>query len=271
MKKKNRAYRYFMPVAYAVFVYILWDLAGTLVAYVVGKVTGNWEETLYSSYISMLLNETLTFVIMFALFHKKSEFIRKEKSRLSWLLLSGMFIFPFIQIGDDLMTIVHGKKVFSLLSGKGICFSLICCVASLSIGLLEEYVWRGILLNMFLAEWGKKKHGIYGAVVVSSFGFGLCHYRNLLVGQDFADTTKQVIYAGCFGVFLAALFLQTNHLLVPIFVHGLCNFSNFFMNEILGWNYTVWKYDDILQGVLAVFYLITGFYAVYRSVQESRT
>ena len=71
MKKKNRAfYRYFIPVIYAVFVYILWELTGTLVAYVVGKVMDNWEETLYSSYISMLFNEVLTFVIMFVLFRK---------------------------------------------------------------------------------------------------------------------------------------------------------------------------------------------------------
>ena len=74
MKKKNRAfYRYFIPVIYAVFVYILWELTGTLVAYVVGKVMDNWEETLYSSYISMLFNEVLTFVIMFVLFRKKAD------------------------------------------------------------------------------------------------------------------------------------------------------------------------------------------------------
>ena len=158
MKKKNRAfYHYFIPVIYAVFVYILWELTGTLVAYVVGKVMDNWEETLYSSYISMLFNEVLTFVIMFVLFRKKADFVRKKKRNGSWLPVLGMFIFPLIQIGNDLMTLVHGKKVFSLLSGKGICFFLICGVASLSIGLLEEYVWRGILLNMFLAAWGKKE------------------------------------------------------------------------------------------------------------------
>ena len=217
MKKKNRAfYHYFIPVIYAVFVYILWELTGTLVAYVVGKVMDNWEETLYSSYISMLFNEVLTFVIMFVLFRKKADFVRKEK-RICFLL--------------------HGEKRKK---------------------------------NMFLAAWGKKKNGIYCAVVVSSLGFGLCHYRNLLVGQNFADTTKQVLYAICFGMFLAALFIQTNHLFIPVLVHGLCNFSNFFMNEILGWNYTVWKYDDILQGVLAVFYLIAGLYVVYRSVQKKQ-
>ena len=169
MKKKNRAfYRYFIPVIYAVFVYILWELTGTLVAYVVGKVMDNWEETLYSSYISMLFNEVLTFVIMFVLFRKKADFVRKEKRNGSWLPVFGMFIFPLIQIGNDLMTLVHGKKVFSLLSGKGICFFLICGVASLSIGLLEEYVWRGILLNMFLAAWGKKKNGIYCCLLYTS-------------------------------------------------------------------------------------------------------
>lgn len=113
MKKKNRAfYRYFIPVIYAVFVYILWELTGTLVAYVVGKVMDNWEETLYSSYISMLFNEVLTFVIMFVLFRKKADFVRKEKRNGSWLPVLGMFIFPLIQIGNDLMTLVHGKKSF---------------------------------------------------------------------------------------------------------------------------------------------------------------
>lgn len=89
MKKKNRAfYRYFIPVIYAVFVYILWELTGTLVAYVVGKVMDNWEETLYSSYISMLFNEVLTFVIMFVLFRKKADFVRKRKKK--WVMVTGI-------------------------------------------------------------------------------------------------------------------------------------------------------------------------------------
>lgn len=124
MKKKNRAfYHYFIPVIYAVFVYILWELTGTLVAYVVGKVVDNWEETLYSSYISMLFNEVLTFVIMFVLFRKKADFVRKEKRNGSWLPVLGMFIFPLIQIGNDLMTLVHGKKFFHCFPVKGFVFS----------------------------------------------------------------------------------------------------------------------------------------------------
>ncbi len=60
----------------------------------------------------MLFNEVLTFVIMFVLFRKKADFVRKEKRNGSWLPVLGMFIFPLIQIGNDLMTLVHGKKKF---------------------------------------------------------------------------------------------------------------------------------------------------------------
>ena len=46
MKKKNRAfYRYFIPVIYAVFVYILWELTGTLKDN--GQLGGNFIQFLY--------------------------------------------------------------------------------------------------------------------------------------------------------------------------------------------------------------------------------
>ena len=265
MKQENGfVRRYVIPVGYAVLVYIIWELAGTLVSHVIGKITGNWEQSLYSNYIIMLLDEILTFVIMFALFHKKVQFVRGEKGVAFGKFALCMLIVPIIQIGDDVATILSNKCVFSLLSGKGIRFFVICCAACLSIGLLEEYVWRGIVLNHFLSVWGEKKKGIYLAVLISSLCFGLCHYMNLLGGQEFADTTKQVIAAVGMGVFLAALYLKTNNLLFPALVHGLCNLSNFLMNEILGWDYSVWKYDDILQWGLAAIYFVVGIYCIYR-------
>ena len=100
-----------------------------------------------------------------------------------WVLFS-----PLIQICDDIITMLHGAKAISLLSCKGLCFIVICGVASLSIGLLEEYVWRGIVLNRFLSMWKKSKNGIWFSVLISSLFFGLCHYMNLISGQAFADT-----------------------------------------------------------------------------------
>ena len=225
---------FLIPVGYAVLVYAIWEGIGFFASFVIGKITGNWGEAFNNTYVVMLLQEISVFLIMYVLFHKKVEFVRSGKSVVSPLSTFVMLIFPLIQIGDDLMTVLHGKRIFSLFSGKGIRFFVICCIACLSVGLLEEFVWRGIILNGFLSAWKDRKNGIYFAVLITSLCFGLCHYMNLLAGQDFLSTTKQVISAVCMGVFLSALYLQTNHLVFPILVHGLCNFSNFFMNEILG-------------------------------------
>ena len=192
------------------------------------------------------------------------EFTFSSQQRISLLSRFGIIIIPLIQICNDIITILYGQRVFSLLSEKGFYFLIICLVSCLSIGLLEEYVWRGIILNIFLSAWDEKIKGIYISVLLSSVGFGLCHYMNLLMGQDFISTTQQVISATCMGVFLASVFLNTSRLEVPVLVHGLCNFSNFLMNEILGWNYSVWKYDNILQWVLSIGYLSIGLFFIYR-------
>ena len=265
MKQKNNCIeKYFMPVLYAVLIYIIWEITGVFVSYVIGRITSSWEGSLYSTYMVMLLNEISTFVIIYILFHKKVYLARRTEKSISLLSVLGMIIIPLIQICDDIITVLYGQRVFSVLSEKGFYFLIICFVACLSTGLLEEYVWRGIILNVFLSAWGKKIKGIYISVLLSSVCFGLCHYMNLLMGQDFITTTQQVISATCMGVFLAALLLNTSCLEVPVLVHGLCNFSNFLMNEILGWNYSVWKYDNILQWVLAIGYLSIGLFFVYR-------
>ena len=161
MERKNSWISDFLiPVGYTVLVYAIWEGIGFFVSFVVGKMTGNWTESLNNTYVVMLLQEISVFLIMYVLFHKKVDFVRDEKSSVSLLSAFAILIFPLIQIGDDLMTIFYGKRVFSLFSGKGIRFFMICCIACLSVGLLEEFVWRGIILNGFLSAWKDKKNGI---------------------------------------------------------------------------------------------------------------
>ena len=148
MERKNSWISDFLiPVGYTVLVYAIWEGIGFFVSFVVGKMTGHWTESLNNTYVVMLLQEISVFLIMYVLFHKKVDFVRDEKSSVSLLSAFAILIFPLIQIGDDLMAIFYGKRVFSLFSGKGIQFFVICCIACLSIGLLEEFVWRGIILN----------------------------------------------------------------------------------------------------------------------------
>ncbi len=266
--KKPLIGKYCMPIVYAGLVYILWEAIGICVSYILGKITGRWENSLSNTYIAMFLNEIFTFSVIYIFFRKKAPLTRQYRRNISLFPVLGILIFPFIQICDDIITILYGERVFSLLSIDGIYFFIVCFAACLSTGLLEEYVWRGVILNIFLSAWGKNAKGISLSVLISSACFGLCHYINLLAGQDFISTTQQVISAACMGVFLSALFLITSYLEVPILVHSLCNFSNFLMNELLGWNYSVWKYDDILQFGLSIGYLTVGLYLISKCEKE---
>ncbi len=131
-------------------------------------------------------------------------------------------------------------------------------------------MWRGILLNMFLAAWGKKKNGIYCAVVVSSLIWSV-PLPESASGTELCRYDKTGIVCDLFWHVSGSTFIYRRIIYSFRFLYmDFVIFLIFFMNEILGWNYTVWKYDDILQGVLAVFYLIAGLYVVYRSVQKKQ-
>ena len=126
MERKNSLISDFLiPVGYTVLVYAIWEGIGFFVSFVIGKMTENWTNSLNNTYVVMLLQEISVFLIMYVLFHKKVDFVRDGKSSVSLLSAFAMLIFPLIQIGDDLMAIFYGKRVFSLFSGKGIQFFVI--------------------------------------------------------------------------------------------------------------------------------------------------
>ena len=111
MERKNSLISDFLiPVGYAILVYVIWEGTGFLASFVIGKITGNWTESLNNTYVVMLLQEVSVFLIMYVLFHKKVDFVRDEKSSVSLLSAFAILIFPLIQIGDDLMAIFYGKR-----------------------------------------------------------------------------------------------------------------------------------------------------------------
>lgn len=53
----------------------------------------------------------------------------------------------------------------------------------LCIGIFEEVLCRGVILNNMLKKWGNNKTGIIKAVILSSLIFGLGHLVNLVVSS----------------------------------------------------------------------------------------
>lgn len=107
----------------------------------------------------------------------------------------------------------------------------------LGVGVFEEVLLRGIILNKMLDRWGDSKGGIYDAVLISSFLFGLWHLINLINKPWMViGTITQVFYAFFIGVFFSAVYLRTRNLWSVILMHAIFDIGGcleeLFINEV---------------------------------------
>ena len=93
------------------------------------------------------------------------------------------------------------------------------------IGLSEELLVRGLILNVLLKKWGSTKNGIYYSVIISSLIFGAAHLVNLIGKTGFlVATLSQVIYATFIGIFFAACVLRSRSIWPAIIIHAAIDF-----------------------------------------------
>jgi len=96
----------------------------------------------------------------------------------------------------------------------------------LLIGIFEEFLCRGVILNSMLKKWGDSKNGMIKAVIWSSLIFGLAHLVNLFGAPDMVIATiSQVIYATFLGIFFAAIYIRTRNIWVVASLHALFNWA----------------------------------------------
>lgn len=91
---------------------------------------------------------------------------------------------------------------------------------NISIGLMEEIIVRGLILNLLILAWKGKKRGLLNAILFSSFLFSFGHLGNLLNNSvDFV--ALQIIYAFYIGFFFAAVTIRGNNIWPAIILHSL--------------------------------------------------
>jgi membrane protease YdiL (CAAX protease family) len=95
-----------------------------------------------------------------------------------------------------------------------------------AVGILEEFVFRGIVFPLLIKSFQNKKNVLLWAAFISSFLFGSIHYVNLFEQPgNFVGITSQVFFATSIGVFFCGLMARTGNILIPAAVHALINFS----------------------------------------------
>lgn len=119
-----------------------------------------------------------------------------------------------------LVLVALGRLPFIDWSAKSVRYFLLLAVATLLIGVFEEFLVRGVLvvgLRRRMSEpwvWG-----------TSSLVFGLLHLLNILAGAAVATTIVQVVFAASFGSALYVARRTTRTIAVPVFMHALWDFG----------------------------------------------
>jgi len=125
--------------------------------------------------------------------------------------------------------------VFSLLgtdlsSISAIDFILLS-LTMLSVGFVEEFIFRGILQSVFLKKYAHRKNGILIGIILPAALFGALHLLSLKM-SNIPASIGQVVYAFFIGATFGAILLKTNKLIPLAIIHGLINIV-FSINKLL--------------------------------------
>ena len=89
-------------------------------------------------------------------------------------------------------------------------------INTLMVGISEELMFRGVLLYGAVSSFGT-----WRAVWITAIIFGSVHILNGLVTGDFRASTVQALFAGMFGIWIAALRTRLGTIIPVIIVHWL--------------------------------------------------
>jgi len=158
-------------------------------------------------------------LIVMLLFKNSYVFTQKKES-----FKTGLFYGLFYLIGSVFFLLL-GVVSGGLNSGLALVNLLLGCIL---IGVCEEFLCRGWLLNEFLERFGDTKKGVWYSIVISGIIFGLMHIGNIFtIGQSVPTTVTQVISAAGTGIFFGLIYYKTKNIWSVIVLHGLWDFSLF--------------------------------------------
>lgn len=181
--------------------------------------------------------------------------------RLGWyILLAGfcLFLMNCLSIPED----AH-------CSWQQVIRYLLICLLT---GLFEEIWCRGLIQNLiFQWDFHKYKSPLY-KIMIASCIFGLLHIANLVNRPYFIiGTATQVLYTFSLGMLLGVIYWRSNHLSIPILLHGLFNFLGSFSSiyEISESNAAEGDIS-LLSALIQLVILLPGIYVAYRLYLSAR-
>ena len=258
-KLKNFALSY--PLIFGLVLVAVYPLLAILTYPVRFLFPQNQIGLLYSDTISKLILFSFFFVILWRFGWIRASGISRLVDVRIWMFVAIIFIYHVIV---DLYVITGEVSIVS--SNSPLAFPSLLYYFPAS--LMEEIVFRGLILLAMVFAWGSNKTGIVKAVVFSSLYFGLIHLFNL-AEQPVGVVLFQAVGAALLGILWAAIVLVTKSLWPVIIIHWLTNAAvNIKLIENVNFQATAEMY-----GLLAIFFIpmaVLGTYLVWKLPVLSR-
>ena len=159
---------------------------------------------------------SLVFIVL--LLFKNSYVFTQKKQKLRVGLFYGLF---YILYGIA-FTLLFGVLLGAFKEPHAVFNTAVGC---LLIGICEEFLCRGWLLNEFLEKFGDTKKGVWYSIIISGLIFGIIHIGNMGAGQSVASTVTQVMGAISTGVVFGVIYYKTKNIWSVVILHALWDFS----------------------------------------------
>ena len=193
-------------------------------------------------FMYLILYSLLLIAILFWLKKQKIDFCsNKQKWKWSYLGYFALVLLWFFferwvlqTFQDFLVPVVHQTKLPSsiYLNGPGISGTLFFILATVTSPMIEEFIFRDYLMNVFF-----KESKFHLDVLLSGFLFAAFH----LIHQ-YRDPVTFALYF-CSGLFFAAVYKKSKDIRLPIFLHAFSNFLTFWKPIwIFVYNYIYWHF-----------------------------
>ena len=217
-------------VLYTIFMIILFFVATELGIWGYGANLIYDSVTMYPKgelVISEVILSSLVLILM--LLFKNSYVFTQPHKKFS----KGLFYGLFYIVGASFILLISAIRLIDKINDINILMTILnLLIGCFFIGVAEEFLCRGWLLNEFLERYGDTKKGVWYSIIISGVIFGLMHIGNIANGQDVANTISQIIGAAGTGILFGLIYYKTKNIWSVIFLHAFWDFS-IYLNEII--------------------------------------
>ena len=126
------------------------------------------------------------------------------------------------------------------------------------IALLEELIFRGIMLFLAKDYFKNKRHAPLLITVICSLVFSLFHLTNLFTGADLGYTLLQCVYTFLIGAMLTVTMLKLNNIWLCFVIHAIFDFCGLIIIHLgsgNAWDTAFWILT-IVSGLLCAGHVI---------------